>query len=265
MKFTCVKSLLFLLFFATMLPSCVVIRQGEVGVKRTFGRYSDLPYTEGLRGYNPFTSQIIVVPVQTENLEVKLSIPSKEGLNIVAEVSILYNVTPSEVPQILRTIGTSYEQNIILPVFRSSVADVSSRYFAKDMHTGQRAVIEKEIKTQMMTYLEDKGIVVGAVLLKSIQLPQSLAKAIEDKLEAEQQAQRMEFVLLEAKQEAERRKIEAQGVSDAQNIISKGLTPAVLQYKSISAFLELAKSPNAKIIVTDGDLPFLMNQFGNQD
>ncbi|MCB0627834.1 MAG: prohibitin family protein, partial [Saprospiraceae bacterium] len=140
-----------------------------------------------------------------------------------------------------------------------SVADVTSRFYAKDMHTGERATIERAIRDQMMKYLDEKGIRVEAVLLKSIQMPPSLARAIEEKLEAEQQAQRMEFVLQQARQEADRRRIEAEGVRDAQNIISEGLDPAILQFKSIEAFLELAKSPNAKIIVTDGDLPMLLD------
>jgi regulator of protease activity HflC (stomatin/prohibitin superfamily) len=147
-----------------------------------------------------------------------------------------------------------------MPVFRSAVADVTSRFYAKDMHTGERGTIEKAIKDQMMTYLEGKGIHVEAVLLKSIQMPGSLARAIEEKLEAEQQAQRMEFVLEQAKREAEQKRIEAEGIRDAQIIIAEGLDPAILQFKSIEAFLELAKSPNAKIIVSDGDLPMMMNQ-----
>ncbi len=249
----CAMSVLFLL------SSCATIRQGEVGVKRTFGKYSDRPYTEGLRVYNPFTSKIIKISTQTENLEVELSIPSKEGLNILTEVSDLYNVLPKEAPDILRNIGQSYERNIILPVFRSSVADVTSRFYAKDMHTGERSVIEKAIRDQMMVYLDGKGIDVEAVLLKSIKMPRSLARAIEEKLEAEQQAQRMEFVLEQSRREADQKRIEAKGIRDAQNIISEGLDAKILQFKSIEAFMELAKSPNAKVIVTDGDLPMLMD------
>jgi regulator of protease activity HflC (stomatin/prohibitin superfamily) len=249
-----------LLMLGLMLSSCATIRQGEVGVKRTLGTYSDRPFTEGLRIFNPLTSKIVKISIQTENMEVGLSIPSKEGLNILSEVSILYNVLPQKAPEILRNIGKEYERNIIMPVFRSAVADVTSRFYAKDMHTGERGTIEKAIKDQMMTYLEGKGIHVEAVLLKSIQMPGSLARAIEEKLEAEQQAQRMEFVLEQAKREAEQKRIEAEGIRDAQIIIAEGLDPAILQFKSIEAFLELAKSPNAKIIVSDGDLPMMMNQ-----
>ena len=252
----------FFLLIASFLTSCATIREGEVGVKRKFGKYSDQPYTEGLRVFNPFFTRIIKISTQTENLEVGLNIPSKEGLNIQSEVSILYNVLPNAAPEILRNIGERYEQNIILPVFRSAVADVTSRFYAKDMHTGERATIEKAIRDQMMVYLEGKGIQVEAVLLKSIQMPMSLARAIEEKLEAEQQAQRMEFVLQQAKREAEQKRIEAEGIRDAQLIIAEGLDPAILQFKSIEAFKELTKSPNAKVIITDGDLPMMMDTEG---
>lgn len=238
---------------------CVTIKQGEVGVKRKLGKFSDKGYTQGLKVYNPLFSRIIKISTQTENLEVGLNIPSKEGLNILSEVSILYRVNPKEAPDLLRDIGVDYESNVILPVFRSAVADVSANYFAKDMHTGQRSSIETEIQNRMKSYLDDKGIIVDAVLLKSIQLPRSLAAAIEDKLEAEQQAQRMEFVLNQAERQAEQKRIEAKGVRDAQIIIAEGLDEKVLQFKSIEAFEKLANSPNAKVVISDGDMPVILN------
>ncbi len=244
--------------FIVLLSSCVTIREGEVGVKRTLGKYANQPYTEGFKVYNPFASRVFKMSTQTENLEVGLNIPSKEGLTILSEVSILYNIDGSKSPEILRNIGTEYERNVILPVFRSAVADVTSRFYAKDMHTGERATIEAAIRDQMMKLMEGKGIDVEAVLLKSIQLPPSLAKAIEEKLEAEQQAQRMEFVLQQARREAEQKRIEAEGVRDAQLIISDGLDNKILQFKSIEALQSLVNSPNSKVIITDGDLPMIM-------
>jgi regulator of protease activity HflC (stomatin/prohibitin superfamily) len=247
---------LFVVIFS--LTGCAIVRQGEVGVKRTLGKYSNEAYTEGLKIYNPLLSSIVRVPTQTENLEVSLNLPSKEGLNIFAEVSILYNVIGSQAPDLLRNVGMFYEENVILPVFRSSIADVSARFYAKDMHTGQRSEIELAIQKKMSSLLEDKGISIEAVLFKSIQLPRNLARAIEEKLQAEQKALRMVFVLREASSEAEKKRIDAAGVRDAQNIISEGLTPQILQFKSIEAFMELSKSPNTKIIVSDGDMPNLM-------
>lgn len=251
------KSIGFLVLIIT-LASCATIREGEVGVKRTFGKYAKNSFDQGLKFYNPFTSRVIKISTQTENLEVDLSIPSKEGLTIGSEVSILYNIEGRKAPELLRNIGPDYEENVILPVFRSAVADVTSRFYAKDMHTGERATIENAIRDQMMILMDGKGIKVEAVLLKSIQLPRSLARAIEEKLEAEQQAQRMEFVLQQAQREAEQKRIEAKGIRDAQLIIAEGLDAKILQFKSIEAFQELAKSPNAKVIVTDGDLPMIM-------
>lgn len=250
------------MIFALGFTSCVTVRQGEVGVKRSLGKYADKTYTEGLRFFNPLTSKIEKISTRTENLELALMIPSKEGLNIRSEVSILYNVEAKKAPYILRSIGKDFEQNVILPVFRSAVADVSARFFAKDMHTGERSTIEKEIKGHMDNTLSGKGINIEAVLLKSIVLPTSLSDAMEEKLEAEQQAQRMEFVLDQSRRQADQKRIEAEGIRDAQMIIAEGLTPAILKYKSIEAFLELAKSPNTKIIVSDGDLPIMMDDSG---
>lgn len=251
------KSLLFFLVIFS-LASCATIREGEVGVKRTLGKYNDVAYTQGVKLFNPFTAKVIKISTRTENLEVDLSIPSKEGLTIMSEVSILYNVQGNKAPHLLRETGPDYERNVILPVFRSAVADVTSRFYAKDMHTGERATIETAIKDQMMVLMKGKGIEVEAVLLKSIQLPRSLARAIEEKLEAEQKAQRMEFVLAEARQQANQKRIEAEGIRDAQLIIAEGLDNKILKFKSIEAFEELAKSPNAKVIITNGETPMIM-------
>jgi regulator of protease activity HflC (stomatin/prohibitin superfamily) len=247
---------------AFVLSSCTIVREGEVGVKRTLGKYQEKSVDKGVAFYNPFITSIQKVSTQTENLEVGLNLPSKEGLNIRAEISILYSLNGSKAAEVLRQLGVNYERSVVLPVFRSAVADVSSRYYAKDMHTGQRAIIEEAIRDQMMTTLNGRGINVENVLVKSIQLPTNLARSIEEKLEAEQQSLRMEFVLTQAKQEADQQRIRAEGTRDAQLIIAEGLTPQILKFKSIEAFLELAKSPNAKIIVSDGDLPIMMNESG---
>lgn len=259
MKSSYLKSLALFSTLVFLVSSCTVVREGEIGVKRTFGKYSDKIFTSGLKSYNPFTSMIVKVPAQTMNLEVRVDIPSKEGLTIGSEVSILYNVEPKKVPDLLRNMGIDYESTVILPVFRSAVADISSKYFAKDMHSGNRAEIEKAIKDLMMQTMHGKGIDVQNVLLKSIQLPRTLSKAIEEKLESEQQAQRMEFVLQGAKREAERKIIEAQGVSDANKIISQGLTDKILQFKNIEAWLKLSESPNSKVIITSSNMPMMLN------
>jgi prohibitin 1 len=241
------------------LTSCTVIKQGEIGVKRSFGKISEKPMMEGAKLFNPFVSTIIKLPTRTINMEVRLPLPSKEGLTVQSEVSILYRLVGSYGPSILENLGRSYEQVVILPIFRSAVADISSQYFAKDMHTGQRSVIEKDIKKLMDSQLKERGFIVESVLLKSIILPPGLTKAIEEKLEAEQDAQRMEFTLNKERQEATRRIIEAEGIRDAQKIISQGLSPLLLRFKTIEAFNKLSTSPNAKTIITNGDQPLMFN------
>ncbi|MFT6355278.1 MAG: regulator of protease activity HflC (stomatin/prohibitin superfamily) [Cryomorphaceae bacterium] len=241
-----------------LLSSCVTIRQGTVGVKRTIGKIDENVVPPGARLYNPFATRIIVVPVRTENLEVSLDLPSKEGVNVLAEISILYHVEQLKATDVIGNIGMDYENVVILPVFRAAAADVSARYMAKDMHTGNRYEIETEIKEQMMKILGDRGFAIEAVLMKSIQLPQGLYASIEDKLQAEQESQRMEFVLQKERQEAERRTIEAEGIRDANRLISEGLTPQIIKYKAIEAYRELSKSPNAKVIIGGGDQMMLM-------
>jgi regulator of protease activity HflC (stomatin/prohibitin superfamily) len=130
---------------------------------------------------------------------------------------------------------------------------------AKEMHTGRRADIEHEVKETMAKLLEPRGFTVEAVLLKSIQLPAGLTSAIQAKMEAEQQAQQMEFVLHRERQEAERKKVEAEGLRDAQKIISEGLNDFFIKWKSLEVFKELAKSPGSRVIITDGKTPLLID------
>lgn len=270
--------------------SCVIIRQGEVGVKRTLGRIKPTPIPEGPEGFNPFVTTILRVPVRTVNLEVRLPLPSKEGLTINSEISILYRVQAQSAPMLLREVGKFYEQEMIMPVFRSAAADVTARFMAKDMHSGARAVIENEISTRMNEILEPRGILIENVLMKSIQLPPGLSQAIEEKLQAEQEAQRMEFVKQREQADAERRIIQAKGERDSRIIaaeaqkrtfeieaegqanatrfqaeaqaeanarIDSSLTDQVLRYRAIEAFHLISNGQNSKLIITDGQTPFL--------
>jgi len=171
----------------------------------------------------------------------------------------LFKINKEQVPDVIRNIGLNYE-TIIANVFRSASADVCAQYFAKDLHSGLRSEIEKAIKVKMTETLYSQGIQIDAVLMKSIQLPPGLSTSIEQKLQAEQDVMRMEFTLKQAKLEAERKIIEAKGTSDAQKIISEGLTNEIIKIRSIEAFMELSKSPNTKVIITDGKTPFLIGQ-----
>jgi regulator of protease activity HflC (stomatin/prohibitin superfamily) len=205
-------------------------------------------------------------------------------------MSILYRIRPASAPTLLRDVGRAYESEIILPVFRSAAADVSSRFLAKDMHSGERAVIEAQIRDRMAEILEPKGLIVDNVLMKSIVLPAGLSRSIEEVLQAEQDAQRMEFIKQREQLDAERRIIQAQGERDAAVIqadaerqrveiqaageaaairlqaeaqaeanagLQQSLTDEVLRNRAIQAFLEMARSQNAKVIITNGESPFL--------
>lgn len=240
-----------------LFASCAIIKPGEVGVKRKLGKLSDRVLDQGAYLYNPFITMVIKTPIRTVNLELSLNLPSKEGLNISSNISILYRIEKSNVPLLIEDMGDSYEQ-IIRSVFRSASADVCANFMAKDMHSGQRSIIEKEIADKMASLLKERGIIIEAVLLKTIQLPPGLYNSIERRLEAEQEALRMQFVLEQEKREAERKVIEAQGNRDAQKILSEGLTKEILELRSIEAFLKLAQSPGAKVIITDGESPFLI-------
>jgi len=249
--FTLALSLLFL-------TNCTVIRPGEVGVKQRLGKLNENVYTEGIVGYNPFFTKIITTSTQTNNLKLVLNLPSKEGLSVTSEISILHRMEQDSVQKIIRTYGRNYEP-IVGSVFRSASSDVCAKYYAKDMHSGMRASIETSIKEKMHELLEGSGIVIESVLMKSIKLPSGLASSIEQKLQAEKHAMRMEFILQQEKLEADRKIIEATGTRDAQKILAEGLTPEIIKLKSIEAFKDLSQSPNSKIIVTDGKAPLLID------
>lgn len=251
------KGIISVALVSLFMSSCAVIRPGEVGVKQKLGKLSEKTHTQGTVWYNPITTKVVKTNVQINDIELSLSLPSKEGLSVVAQISILYRIDETSVPKVIRSLGLRYE-TIISNVFRSASADVCSKYFAKDMHSGMRAEIEDAIKIKMSETLAEQGILVTAVLMKSIQLPAGLASSIEQKLQAEQDAMRMEFILQQEKLEAERKIIEATGTKDAQKILSEGLSDNIIKIRSIEAFMELSKSPNTKIIVTDGKVPFLI-------
>lgn len=250
---------LILIVFFSFLTSCAVVRPGEVAVKQRLGKLNDKIHDQGTVAINPLVTTLIRLPIRTVNLEVSLNLPSKEGLNVLSEISILYHIKRDQVATVIEEVGRNYEEVVILSVFRSAAADVCAKYFAKDMHSGNRSEIEAAIKTRMEELLAERGFEIEAVLLKSIRLPSGLYNAIEDKLKAEQDALRMEFVLDLERQEAERKKIEAQGTRDAQIILTEGLNSEVIKWRSLDVLKELASSPNSKLIITDGNNPLLLN------
>lgn len=247
----CISTLLF--------SSCAIVRPGEVGVKQKLGKLSSTIYKPGVVGFNPLIGRVIIASVRTNNMELSMSLPSKEGLSITSQISILYKLDADKVPNVIQQLGLNYEP-LIANIFRSAASDVCAKFYAKDMHSGMRAEIEQSIQMKMAESLTSQGILIESVLMKSIQLPAGLASSIEQKLQAEQDAMRMEFVLKQAALEADRRIIEAKGIRDSQKILAEGLTPEIIKIRSIEAFQELSKSPNSKVIITDGKTPFLINE-----
>lgn len=255
-----IQRLIPIILASLFLTSCAVIRPGEVGVKQRLGKLKGEPVNEGIKFFNPLTTTYLRVPVRTTNVEQVLLLPSKEGLTITAEVSVLYHIEKDMAPVIIEEIGKDFERNVLINTLRSAAANISAEYFAKDMHSLKRNEIEVSIKEKMNKVLREKGFEIEAVLMKSINLPQRLSSAIEDKLRAEQQFQEMEFVVQRELREADRKRAEAEGIRDAQAIINEGLSPILIQYQSIQAFRELSKSNNAKIIITDGNAPIMVGQ-----
>ncbi len=254
------KTMLVLVCMGVLFSSCAVIRPGEVGIKQTLGKLSGVTQIQGTILYNPIISKVIKESTKTSNIKLLLNLPSKEGLSVRSEISILYRLEAMKVASVLENLGQDYE-SVITSVFRSAASDVCAQFFAKDMHSGMRAVIEEAILKNMKVNLEKQanGIELIAVLMKSIQLPSGLANSIERKLQAEQDAMRMEFVLTQEKREAERKIINAKGERDAQLIIAEGLTDQIIRIKGIEAFRELSKSSNAKVIITDGKTPMILD------
>ena len=272
----------------SMLSSCVTINQGTVGIKRVKGVIDPEILQEGRVSINPFNTKVFRIPTRIMNVKVELPLPSKEGLTIQSEISIQYHVEATAAPNLLKEVGLNYRDQLILPVFRSASADVTARFFAKDMHSGERATIEAEIKSKMNETLKKHGIVLDNVLLKSIKLPEGLTRAIEEKLKAEQEAQRMEFVKQQQTADAERRVIEAKGEREvkileaeaekqtlelraqananailleaeaeakANKMLSESLSEEVLKYRAIEAFTKLASSPNTKLLINPSGIP----------
>lgn len=265
------KPLYYLFLVLFLCSSCVVVRQDEVALKRRQGKLIGESITQTAKIYNPLVATYIKVPTRIVNFKINLDIPSKEGLTIGSEMSILYRVKSTEIKDLLENVGMNYEQELIAPVFRSALADVSARFMAKDMHTGNRASIEKEVKNMINETLSKKGIVIEQVLMKRIVLPASLSTAIEQKLTAEQQAQQMQFVLERERLENDRKLIEAQGQAKADiaaaegkakanEVLSSGLNEFILRLRAIEAFEKLSNSSNAKVIITNGKTPLVIDE-----
>jgi prohibitin 1 len=236
-----------------------VVPPGNVGVLVLFGKvYGTIP--EGIHLVNPLASMELM-SVRTKEAFEHAEAPSKEGLNVVLEVSCLYHLQSTQADKVYREIGPRFEDVIVKPQFRAAIRDNTVKHESKDLYTSGREVITNEIYDELVSDLKPRGIVVEKILLRRIQLPQSVVEAINAKLAADQQAQQMRFVLEKERQEAERKRIEAQGIQDFQRIISQGLSEQLLRWKGIETTRALAESQNSKLVIVGGrdGLPLILN------
>jgi len=200
--------------------------------------------------------------VQTQEIKEVAEVPSQEGLTVTLETSLLFQLDPAKAVSIYRTVGSDYAGTVVEPQFRSAVREVTASYEAKALYSATREKIAQEILDLFKRLAADRGIIVQQVLLRRIGLPSVLSNAIQEKLRREQEAEQMKFVLQKEQQEAERKRIEAQGIADFQRVVAQGISPQLLEWKGIEATEKLAASPNAKIVVvgnTKSGLPLVFS------
>ncbi len=225
-----------------------VVPAGTVGVIDFLGMVSDNTLKAGVNLVNPMAN-VVKFSIKTQEVKEVMEVPSEEGLSVSLEISLLYKLNPDEANQIYKTVGPNYSEIILIPQFRSVVRGVTARYQAKALYTASREVLANEIMEELETLVGPRGIMVEAAALREIKLPPRLTESIEQKLQAEQESERMQFVLKREEQEAERKRIEAKGISDFQTIVSEGINEQLLKWKGIEATEKLANSQNTKVIV----------------
>jgi len=238
--------------------SCV--RTGHVGVVTMFGRVTGRTMAEGIHLVNP-ASRVHELDIKTREIKERASVPSKEGLMMGLEASVLYHLQPERAATVFQQVGADYAEVLLIPNFRSAMRTVTAANTASSLYSDGREGIARQILTDLQAQVQPRGIVIENVLLRDLQLPETLKQAIEAKQQAQQEAQRMEFVLQREQQESERKRVEAQGIKDFQNIVTQGISDKLLEWKGIEATMELAKSSNAKVVVVGNskDLPLIFS------
>jgi len=240
------------------------IEPGQVGVQKLFGKVSNKTLESGLNIINPLV-EVVTFDIRTQNYTMSgvndegtkasddaIRVLSADGLEVVIDLTVLYKVTPSEAPRILKELGTDYKNTIVRPLCRTKIRDNAVYYDAVALYSTKRDEFQDRIFKSIETDFKARGLELEQLLVRNITLPESVKTTIESKINAEQEAQKMTFVLQKEKQEAERKRVEAQGIADYQTILSTGLSDKQLQYEMIKA---IATSPNAKLIFMDAKKP----------
>ena len=228
--------------------SIACVGTGHVGVVTMFGRVTGRTMSEGIHVVNP-VARVHELDIKTQEVKERASVPSKEGLIMGVEASVLYHLEPERAAEVFRTVGTRYAEVLLAPNFRSAIRAVTASNNASALYSDSREEIAQRILAELRTQVQPRGVVIETVLLRDLQLPDTLKHAIEAKQQAQQDAQRMEFVLLKERQEAERKRVEAAGIKDFQDIVAQGISDKLLEWKGIEATIELARSSNTKVVV----------------
>ncbi len=251
--------------------ACVVqIEPGVVGVQKLFGKVNDNILESGLNIVNPFV-KVVMFDVRTENYTMSgvrdegskqgddaIHVLSADGLEVIVDLTVLYRVVPTEAPRILKEVGIDYRNVIVRPICRTKIRDNAVYYDAVALYSTKRDEFQAKIFSDIESNFKERGLVLEQLLVRNLTLPESVKASIESKINAEQDAQKMTFVLQKERQEAERKRVEAQGIADYQKILSTGLSEKLLQYEMIKA---ISTSPNSKLILmTNGKgLPIMLD------
>jgi len=234
--------------FALLSMSITTIETGNVGVLTLYGKVTNEVLPEGIHLINPLKS-VHKVSVRTQSVKESASVPSSEGLVINLDTSVVLHLKPDHAADVYQKLGPDYMETLVEPNVRSAVREATASHSANTLYSSAREEVAQQIKTSLELVLAPRGIEVEQILLRDIQLPPTLKASIESKQQAEQESLAMSFKLQKERQEAERKRIEAQGIRDFQTTVSQGISAQLLQWKGIEATETLAKSPNTKVVV----------------
>jgi len=237
-----------ILLLILLFSSTTSIPTGNVGVLTLFGRVTGDVLGEGIHLINPLKS-VQKLSVQTQSVKETANTPSNEGLILDLDTSLLFRLDRAKAAQVFQTVGENYAEKIVEPTLRAAIRSATSSHTANALYTNARELVQQQIQEELTTQLAQRGVIVEAVLLRDVRLPAMLKGSIEAKQQAEQDALRMSFILQKEKQEAERKRIEAQGIADFQKIVAQGISPQLLEWKGIEATEKLALSNNTKVVV----------------
>jgi len=246
-----------------LFSSVTKVATGHVGVLTLFGKVQwGETLGEGIHLISPLKTNN-ELSIQTQTLKESASVPSSEGLMMSLDTSLIYHLNPDRAAEVFQKIGSDYENVVVEPTLRSAIREATASHTANALYTGEREMVAKQIYDQVSQELSKRGLTVENVLLRDIQLPATLKASIEAKQQAEQEALAMSFRLQKETQEAQRKRIEAGGVRDFQQIVAQGISAQLLEWKGIEATENLAKSPNSKVVVIGNNkngLPLILGQ-----